>query len=178
MVYKQALQNMNLAQYDERRRERESRMQQLQAYMLERKQNQDAEAQRGRAAESQKVRMLENASKIAKKEFDERMAEKQRQRRAEAEEEAKRLHDKDELNPSEHSDEDAGTSGEMHCDEASSIDDVYGGSDVEDDYDDEAGHGEGFPWAFAPQPLDSLPVSWVVAWVVKWLPVAAWACSG
>jgi hypothetical protein len=126
-------------------------MQQLEANMLERKQNKDAEAQRGRAAESQKVQMLENASKIAKREFDERMAEKQRLRRAQAEAQAeeeaqRRQHAADDWNPSE-------ASGVASMDEASSIDDdgdifVDSGSDDDvhvdgdDDYDD---NGAGYP---------------------------------
>lgn len=142
-LYRQAVQNMNLAQYDERRRERESRMKQLEAHMLERKQNQAAEAQRGRAAETEKVQMLENASKIAKREFDERMAEKQRLRRAQAEaqaaEEAQRRQQAAE-NSSEDGDADVGRSGELDSDEAFSVDDAYGGSYDEDEDEDDTGY--------------------------------------
>ena len=142
-LYRQAVQSMNLAQYDERRRERESRMKQLEAHMLERKQNQDAEAQRGRAAETQKVQMLENASKIAKREFDERMAEKQLLRRAQAEAQAaeeERRRQQAAENSSEHGDADVARSGELDSDEAISVDDAYGGSydeDMDEDEDDD-----------------------------------------
>ena len=89
-LYTKALQNMNLAQYDERRRQREAHVQQIEAKMLRHKQDQHAEAARGRAAETEKVHMLENASKQAKKELDERMAERLRLRRAEEEQELRR----------------------------------------------------------------------------------------
>ena len=95
-LYKTALHNMNLAQYDERRRERESRVQQIEAQMLRHKQDQHAEAERGRAAQTEKVHMLENASKQAKKELAERMAERLRVRRVE-EEEARRREEEEQL---------------------------------------------------------------------------------
>jgi hypothetical protein len=161
-LYTKALQNMNLAQYDERRRERDSKMQQLQAQMQQSKQNQDAEAQRGRAAESQKVQMLENASKQAKREYDERMAERQRLRRAQAEEEAeeeaqRRRKAEEELKLSqqeEDRDGDDGLSDEIDddADDDSDIhdmdeDDDSQYDDEEEDEEEDAGEdqGAGYP---------------------------------
>ena len=71
--YAAALQNMNLAQYDERRRERESRVQQIEAQMLRHQQDQHAEAQRCRAAAIEQLHRRQNAGKQAKKELDERL---------------------------------------------------------------------------------------------------------